>query len=1001
MTTPLTDPRKMSPSPAKGIAASRHAGLAGWAREQLADRRVRHALFYLLASLLLVAAVALSKVALEHFVTEGRQGVSFAGALGVAAVFAVILRLFQTRIEATLTARFTRTVVARRLGLAELALELGMIGNRAALQQHLVERLDQVLDTTGAALYLRYAGESYRRAAAAAGNPPDEVSENDPALVSLRLNQLPVRPDARSALYGVPQLWPLVVRGQTVGFVAGGGRNHAESFDPAEVSAVAELAERVAATLVILDPALLGSAPAAQQAQPATIAPAIARDNLPRNLPALIGRDRELAQLRVLIAANRLLTVTGSGGVGKTRLVIEAGAACLGDFVAGVWLVEFASLADASLVPSAVTSTLGMEVPANRAPAEVLISRLRDQQILLVLDNCEHVVDAVASLLESLLAAAPSVKALVSSQELIGIAGEQVFRLPSLSVPESLTPTAMEALAAGAVRLFVERARAADPAFVFDDRAAPVVTSICRRLDGIPLALEMAAARVPMLGVDALSQRLDERFRVLTGGKRTALPRQRTLHATLDWSFGLLAERERIVFRRVAIFAGGFTLEAATSVAAVGTQDEFDIVDGLASLVAKSLVAADTRGAQARYRLLETTRAYALEKLAEAQETANIEASHARHFRAMFAPCFDEWTRLSDADFRARYAPEIDNLRLAVDWAFGEGGDTETGQALMGTSRNLWQMLSLANEAARRLDVAIERLTPGTPPAIVVALHLAMGLIHSGSRPERAIPADERAVALARGLGDDLLLGTALMSLGGGLAMAGRPDDADVLMREAQPLLERSGRPRLQASILITGGLLHGARSDGREASARFASAARVSRAGGFDGQAFQALGNLADSLWMQGDLDGAVAAARDALAQSRQSAFATRSNVGLALANLQGILTERGDLAEAAAVGREFMAFTRDAGVAWIVLDHFALRLAMSGQHAVAARLVGWNEAAVRAKDVRRQINEQRAYERNLSILRAKLSAAELERLMAEGATMSEDEVCRLAVES
>jgi MalT-like TPR region len=205
----------------------------------------------------------------------------------------------------------------------------------------------------------------------------------------------------------------------------------------------------------------------------------------------------------------------------------------------------------------------------------------------------------------------------------------------------------------------------------------------------------------------------------------------------------------------------------------------------------------------------------------------------------------------------------------------------------------------------------------------------------------------------------------------------------------------------LQVGILIASGLVHGSRGNGREASARFASAARQARAGGFDGQAFQALGDLADSLWMQGDLDGAVAAARDALAQSRQSAFATRSNVGLALANLQGILTERGDLAEAAAVGREFMAFTRDAGVAWIVLDHYALRLAKSGRHEVAARLVGWNEAAVRAKDVRRQINEQRAYESNLSILRAKLSAAELERLMSEGAKMSEDEVCRLAVES
>ena len=982
-----------APSPLTG--AARHAGLKDWAREQLADRRVRHALFYLVASLLLVGTVVLAKTAIEHFLTGGRQGLSFAGALGAAMVLAVVLRVFQTRIDALLTARFIRTAVARRQGLADLQQELGLIGECQILQRHLVERLDQVLDTTGTALYLRAMGESYRCATAAPADLPRAVSENDPALVPLRNKHQPLAPDARSALRAAPQLWPLDVRGRMIGFIAGGVRNHAESLDPAEVGAVATLADSVAAALVILDPALLGVA----AVTPPVAAPALARDNLPRNLPALIGRDRELAQLHELIAANRLVTVTGSGGVGKTRLVIEAGTILLGEFTAGVWLVEFAPLADANLVPSAVTAALGMEVPANRAPTDVLKSRLRDQQILLVLDNCEHVVGAVATLLEALLAAAPAVKALVSSQELIGIAGEQVYRLPSLSVPDSLSPTAAEALTAGAVQLFVERARAADPAFVFDDRTGPVVASICRRLDGIPLALEMAAARVSMLGVEALAQRLDERFRVLTGGKRTALPRQRTLHATLDWSFGLLAERERVVFRRVAIFAGGFTLDAATAVAVDETLDEFEIVDGLASLVTKSLVAADTSGAKARYRLLETTRAYALEKLAEAGETAAIEARHAHHFRAFFAPCFDDYTNLSDADFRARYAQEIDNLRLAVDWTFSADGDIETGQALMGTSRNLWSMLSLGNEAAQRLEVAIAGLSANTPPAVEASVWLAEGLAHSGTRPERAIPAEMRAVALARGLSDDLMLGIALQAAGGGLALAGRADEAAVLIDEAQPLLERSGRPRMQAIIHTSMGLVCAARNNGYQASEHFAASARLARAGGFDGAAFQALGNLADSLWMQGDLDGALTAARDALAQSSQSAFATRSNVGLALANLHGILVERGDLAEAASVGRGFIGFARDAGAAWIVLDHYALRLAKSGHYEAAARVIGWNGAAVQAKDVHRQINEQRACDSTMSLLRANLAAAELERLCADGARMSEDEVCRQAV--
>ena len=995
--TPQNDRTSRASSLASAQPAARHAGLKDWAREQLGDRRVRHALFYLLASLLLVATVVLAKTAIERFLTDGRQGLSLAGALGVAMVMAVALRLFQTRIDALLSARFFRTAVARRRGLADLQQELGLVDERAALQTHLVERLDQVLDTTGTALYLRGAGEPFRRVAATRDDLPGEVSENDPALVPLRSKNLPLSPDARSALRAAPMLWPLHVRGRTIGVLVAGVRNHPESLDPLEIDAVGAVADSAAATLVILDPALLGAA-AAAVARIAVAAPALVRDNLPRSLPALIGRDRELAQLHALIAANRLVTVTGSGGVGKTRLVIEAGTVSLERFVAGVWLVELAPLTDAMLVPSAVTAALGIEVPANRVPTDVLKSRLRDQQILLVLDNCEHVVGAVATLLETLLAAAPAAKALVSSQEPIGIAGEQVFRLPSLAVPESRTPTAAEALSAGAVQLFVERARAADPAFVFDDCAAAIVASICRRLDGIPLALEMAAARVSMLGVEALAARLDERFRVLTGGKRTALPRQRTLHATLDWSFGLLAERERVVFRRVAIFAGGFTLEAATAVAADEALDEFEIIDALASLVAKSLAAADTSGAKPRYRLLETTRAYALEKLAEAGETAAIESNHARCFRAFFAPCFDDFTRQSDADFCARYGPEIDNLRLALDWSFSPAGDVETGQALLGTSCSLWSMLSLGIEVAQRLEVAIASLSASTPPAVEASLWLAEGLAHTDTRPERAIPAEKRAVELARSLANDLMLGFALQAAAGDLALAGRYDEVAVLIDEARPLLERSGRPRMHVIIHMAMGVVCGARNNGREASKHFAISAHLARDGGFDGSACKALGNLADSLWMQGDLDGALTAARDALAQSSQSAFATRSNVGLALTNLHGILVERGDLAEAAAVGRDFMGLARDAGAAWMVLDHYALRLAKSGRCAAAARVIGWNDAAVHAKDVHRQVNEQRAHESTLSLLRTNLAAGELESLLAEGARLTEDEVCRLA---
>jgi tetratricopeptide (TPR) repeat protein len=248
-------------------------------------------------------------------------------------------------------------------------------------------------------------------------------------------------------------------------------------------------------------------------------------------------------------------------------------------------------------------------------------------------------------------------------------------------------------------------------------------------------------------------------------------------------------------------------------------------------------------------------------------------------------------------------------------------------------------------------------------------------------------------------MGDEMLLADALSRLGMAHALAGNTEVAATCLREAQPMLERSGRPRMQVRILMSLALVDSSRGMGRESALGFAAAAQMARAGGFDGQAFQALGNLADALWMQGDLDGARAAARDALAQSSKSAFATRNNVGLALANLHGILVERGDLAEAAVVGRDFIERSRDVGATWIVLDHFALRYAKSGRHDIAAKLTGWNEETVRRKAVRRQLNEQRAHESTMAILRAHLAADELERLLALGATLSEDDICRLAV--
>ncbi len=333
------------------------------------------------------------------------------------------------------------------------------------------------------------------------------------------------------------------------------------------------------------------------------------------------------------------------------------------------------------------------------------------------------------------------------SQELIGIGGEHVLRLPSLAVPAEPAPSADTALAAGAVQLFVARARAADPRFVLDDRTAPTVAAICRRLDGIPLALEMAAARVPLLGVEGLANRLDERFRVLTAGKRTALPRQRTLHATLDWSYGLLSPPERAVFRRLGVFAGPFTLAAAGAVAAGDERDGIDVIECLSGLCDKSLVVADPDDVEASYRLLETARAYAQERLADASETAIVTRRHAQHYRRGFEACFDDWTQLSDAAFRARYAPHLDNLRAAIAWSFGSDGDDETAIALVGSSAQLWLSLSLYAEAG----AWVQRAT-GAPRAVDAAGAGGRPVAGGGALPRTTEPAgDHPRVTPGRG----------------------------------------------------------------------------------------------------------------------------------------------------------------------------------------------------------------------------------------------------------
>jgi predicted ATPase/DNA-binding SARP family transcriptional activator len=448
----------------------------------------------------------------------------------------------------------------------------------------------------------------------------------------------------------------------------------------------------------------------ASAAAPAALPPT----NLPAPTSELIGRAAALTEVTELLGAHRLVTLIGAGGIGKTRLGLEVARELLPRFADGAWVAELAPLSDAGLVPVTVAVALGVTLPAGEGSAERVGSALGAKRLLLVLDNCEHVIEVAARMAEALLRAGSHARVLATSREPLRTPGEYVYRVVPLEVPAEGIEDRENLLEAAAVKLFVARARAVEARFSPDARTAAITGAVCRRLDGIPLAIELAAARTATLGMEELAAHLDDRFHLLIGGHRTALPRHQTLRATLDWSYELLPATDRTVLRRLAIFAGGFTLEAASAVATAAEPVAPGVVDSVTNLVAKSLVVLDVTGALRRYRLLETTRAYAIEKLTESGEFDHVARRHAEYYRDLFERAEAEWETRPTVEWLAAYGRQIDNLRAALDWAFSPTGDASIGVALTAAAVPLWFQQSLMLECRGRVERALVSLGPRT-----------------------------------------------------------------------------------------------------------------------------------------------------------------------------------------------------------------------------------------------------------------------------------------------
>jgi predicted ATPase len=609
-------------------------------------------------------------------------------------------------------------------------------------------------------------------------------------------------------------------------------------------------------------------------------------ENLPTQVTTFVGREQEIAEVQRQLATTHLLTLTGSPGVGKTRLALEA-AARLRDcsagsgqtYADGVWLVELAALADPALVPQTAAAALGLPENPCRPLVQTLAEFIKPKAMLLLLDNCEHLIDACAALAESLLRACPRLRILATSREALRIAGETCWRVPSLTLPDPRQPARTDHLTAyEAVRLFLDRAAAAAPGFVLSDQNAPALAQVCQRLDGIPLAIELAAVRVKVLSPGQIAARLDDRFRLLAAGSRMALPRQQTLQALVDWSHDLLSEPERILFRRLSVFAGGWTLAAAEATCAFGVGTDAgpevspeEVLDLLGNLVDKSLVVVEQHLEGTRYRLLETLRQYAAEKLRAASEEEGVRRQHRDWFAGFVERQIERLSGPQQGEVFARLEAEHDNLRAALDWCEVEPGGWEAGAQLADELRWFWGLRGHVREGRERLDrllaLATER-TAGRARALSAAGNLAQ---HVGEF-DRAAALLEDSLEIWRELGDKRGAAVALARFGQLEQSRGDYDRAWMLLEESRRMCPDVGTVSgLDAPLAVYLAQVAKNRGDHARAIPLFEECLGQARARGDRHAASSVLRSLGELTQARGDYERAAEYLRESLLLIRE----------------------------------------------------------------------------------------------------------------------------------
>jgi predicted ATPase/class 3 adenylate cyclase/Tfp pilus assembly protein PilF len=771
-------------------------------------------------------------------------------------------------------------------------------------------------------------------------------------------------------------------------------------------------------------------------------------NNLPIQLTSFVGREAEVAEVKRLLVTTHLLTLTGSGGTGKTRLSLQAAADLLPSFAGGVWWVELAPLADPALIPQTVAATLGLRAEGNRPVLEALTEYLREKTVLLILDNCEHVILACARLAETLLSTCPDLRILASSREALGIPGEVTFRVPSLSLPDARGPAPDEArLDSEAARLFVERAKSALPDFTITGHNAPAIAEVCRRLDGIPLAIELAAARVNVLRVEQVAARLSDRFRLLTGGSRTALPRQQTLRAMMDWSYDLLQDDERLLLRRTSVFAGGWELEAAESICGWKGLEANEVLEVLTRLVNKSLVVAERHsGAEARYHLLETVRQYAREKLSEAGEIEEARNRHLEYFMHLAEAAEPELLRSKQVGWLKRLEDDFDNFRAALEWSQGDPAPLRSEKTLekgLRLGSAIWRFC-LRHGYAHEFDERLSQLLahPGAAsrtPARAKALTALSILCVWQTNYARARALAEESLALHQELGDPQGEAASLSALGNAARLqddAVWPSHFLKSLALSRSLKDHSG---LSEVLILFGYNLTSKEPEQAQAYLEEGLAlARergdvISMAGALDYLGALALrqGNLPQArLWLEESLAiqrplgapgyvntlgylGQLARYEGHPAQARvycEEALSMSQNAGMtsiflwSLIDLGHIALQEGQWEETQTLFvkalRQFGAVGRKKGVLYAV-EGLASLAAQQRQPERTARLFAWAATARKTNDLPLLPGERAEVDRHLALAKSQLDDATFEALWVEGREMTMEKAIQSALQT